>query len=335
MRKKSFWTTIVLLSIMLLISTSCAQVRDLSGKTSSEPQALKTVPGGTEEQRSPGQESTAEDEASKSQIAPESAESGEGASKGDRLIIRQKSVSMEVKDVRKSYSAIDRMAAKYKGQIVNASISTDEATPYATPDYPYPSQEQSTPPTLQDNSSTAAGEDKGPKYATIVLKIPGENATAALKDLKRLGKIESEQESEEEVTEQYVDLKARLANLQRTEQRYLDFFDAAKTVEDMLKVEEQLSRVRGEIESLQAQIDHLEKSARMATFTLSLHEPAEVTTPIADWGFVQALQQAIQNFVTVINYMVMAFGALLPLMILIVLLILAVRVIVKRARRRA
>jgi hypothetical protein len=331
MKKKSLALTIILLALLLIISTSCSQVRELSG-TSTQQSVPEATPGGTEEQKSLSKENTAGDDASSSQTAPEPDKSSEGKSKGDRLIIRQKYLSMEIKDVRKTYSAVDRIAAKYKGQIVSASISSDETGPYYGQDYPSP--EESITPAPQYSPPTASSND-GPKYATIVLKVPGERAAVALKDIKKLGKIESEQESEEEVTDQYIDLNARLTNLKRTEQRYLDFFNAAKTVEDMLKIEEQLSRVRGEIESLQAQIDHLEKSARMATITLNLHEPAQVTTPISDWGFIKALQQAVQNFVTVVNYLVMALGALLPLIILLALLILAIRIIIKRRMKRS
>ena len=175
-------------------------------------------------------------------------------------------------------------------------------------------------------------DNAGPLYATIVVKVPSDETSAALKDLKKLGKIENEQESEEEVTEQYVDLNARLKNLQRTEERYLDFFDAAKTVEDMLKIEEQLTRVRGEIESLQAQIDHLEKSAKLGTITIYLHEPAQITKQIRDWGFIEAVLQGIQNFITVVNYLVMTFGALLPFLILILLLVLIINLVLSMTR---
>lgn len=315
--RKNLTAVFALLTILSLISISCAQVKQFTGESTSK---LATPP--TARQASPEQKSlgtTGE--------GTESESATKDKTKTDRLIIRQKSISMEVGGVRKTYRKIDQIASRYQGRITNASISSEE---YPQDYYPT-TPETGTPPYIyKDNSSSQKNTEEGPLYATIVVKVPSEKISAALKDIKKLGKIETEQESEEEVTEQYIDLNARLKNLQREEQRYLDFFNAAKTVEEMLKIEEQLSRVRGEIESLQAQIDQLEKSARMGTITVYLHEPAQVTKPIRDWGFIKAIIQAIKNFVTVVNFMIMAFGALLPFIIIILLIVLIIKLILRR-----
>lgn len=323
---------ITTLLVLLLTLTSCSQVKNLTGESYQE----LATPAPTQPDTQ-GKESLSEDQsAAKSgqtspPTEPGSTATNQDNAKTDRLIIRQESLTMQVDNVRTAYKKVDQIAGKYNGHIVNASISSSGYGQSYVPSLPGTTEEQ-TPPIQQDYSSRQNGDDSGPLYATIVLKVAGEQTSAALKDIKKLGKVESEQESEEEVTEQYVDLNARLKNLQRTEQRYLEFFNAAKNVDDMLKVEEQLTRVRGEIESLQAQIDYLQKSAQMGTITLYLHEPTQVTKPIRDWGFVQALLQAIQNFITVVNYFVMAFGALLPLIILIIVLILIIRWAVRRKR---
>jgi molecular chaperone GrpE (heat shock protein) len=315
--KKNLTAVFALLTVLSLISISCAQVKQFTGESTSELTAPSSARQASPEQKSLG--TTGE--------GTESESATKDKTKTDRLIIRQKSISMEVEDVRKTYKKIDQIASKYKGHITNASISSEEFTQDY---YPITPETENPPYRFKDSSSSQKSTEEGPLYATIVVKVPSEKISAALKDIKKLGKIETEQESEEEVTEQYIDLNARLKNLQREEQRYLDFFNAAKTVEDMLKIEEQLSRVRGEIESLQAQIDQLEKSARMGTITVYLREPAQVTKPIRDWGFIKAIVQAVENFITVINYMIMAFGALLPFIIIILIVVLIIRLILKR-----
>lgn len=320
---KKYWImTCLLFIIPSIMLTSCSQVKELTGQSTSSESTITS----TTKEALPQQEATTEK-------ATEDKDTGtENTSKTDRLIVRKKSVSMEVDDVRETYKEIEQLTSKYEGRITGAAISTNQ--------YPIISlsaTESGTPPssTLKDDSSEETGSKTGPLYATIVLKVPSKKTSAAFKDIKKLGEVETEQEGEEEVTEQYVDLNARLRNLQREEQRYLEFFNAAKTVEDMLKIEEQLSRVRGEIESLQAQIDHLEKSAQMGTITIYVHEPPSVSKPISDWGFTKALVQAVENFVMVINFLIMITGALLPFIIIILIIILLIRAIFRRRKRSA
>lgn len=314
--KRNLSAVCVLLILLSVALTSCSQVKAPLDLGESKSASKAVAPQKLPEQAETGTES----EGAKT----------ESKAKTDRLVIRKKSLSMQVDDVRKTYKRIDKIASKYEGRITNASISSDQY-PQIYPTTP----EEGTPPSFdKDNSDSSQDDSKtGPLYATIVIKVPSNRTSAALKEIKQLGKIETEHESEEEVTEQYVDLNARLRNLQREEQRYLNFFNAAKTVEDMLKIEEQLTKVRGEIESLQAQIDQLEKSARMGTITVYLHEPTQISKPIKDWGFVEAVLEAVQNFVAVINFMIRAFGALLPLLILILIVVLVIKLILRRRQR--
>lgn len=318
--KKNLVVACALLIVMSFTLVSCSQVKQLGGESTPS----RTITSPLSKGAAPPQESLDTGETG--------TESGgtktESKAKADRLIIRQKSLSMQVKDVRKTYKKIDQIASKYNGHITNASISSEE---YPQDYYPITPETSTTPPAIRQKPS--GRDDTGPLYATIIVKVPSDKVNAALHEVKKLGRVETERESEEEVTEQHTDLNARLKNLQRTEQRYLDFFNAAKTVEEMLKIEEQLSRVRGEIESLQAQISQLERSAQMATITVYLHEPAQVSKPIRDWGFVKAVLQGLENFVLVINFMVTAFLTVLPLIILILLVALAVWLILKKRQQ--
>lgn len=215
---------------------------------------------------------------------------------GERLVVRRKTLRLEVKDAGAAYAAAERIAAKNGGFIVNASLFSPDREPV----HPLKAAPEAAP---------------GPFSGTIVLKIPVKQYAAALRELKGLGKLRSEEETSEEVTEQHIDLTARLRNLKRQEERYLEILKSATKVEEMLKVEEQLGRIRGEIESLQAQVEYLEKSAAMATITLELFEPTAVTAPLIEWGLKDALKIALRGFVAVINFFIIAIGTLLPLAI--------------------
>ncbi len=234
---------------------------------------------------------------------------GKGA--GERLVVKRKTLRLAVKDVNAAMEAAGRIAAENGGFTVNAFVSSSDDPPV------YP---------LREGREIQAR----PFTGNITVKVPVEKFTAAVSAFKKLGNLRSEYESAEEVTEQHIDMTARLRNLKRQEEQYLSFFKAATKVEEMLKVETQLSRVRGEIESLEAQVDYLEKSAAMATITLELFEPGSVAAPLVRWGLKDALITAVRSFVAVVNFMIIAVGALAPLAVIGGLSWLGVRALRKR-----
>jgi len=114
------------------------------------------------------------------------------------------------------------------------------------------------------------------------LRIPAPQLAAAIVELKALGRVEAETQNGEEVTEQHSDLLARLKNSRETEQRLQDVLRTRTgKVKDVLEVEEEIARVRGEIEQMEAELRTLEHHVSFATIDLKLAEEykAELTTP--------------------------------------------------------
>ncbi|MBA3393629.1 MAG: DUF4349 domain-containing protein [Deltaproteobacteria bacterium] len=140
--------------------------------------------------------------------------------------------------------------------------------------------------------------------ATLVLRIPSESFGALLPLLRQLGEISSESTNAEDVTDQYVDLAARLASAKTLEKRLLELAaDRASGVEALLAVERELARVRGEIESYEGKLRQWNDQIAMSTLTLgiSTRAPAIAAGPspglgsrIAE-GFSTSVQ-ALQDF---------------------------------------
>lgn len=108
---------------------------------------------------------------------------------------------------------------------------------------------------------------------TGTLRVPANQLDATLADIKDLGRIEKESQGGEEVTQQYVDLQARLANAKHTEQRLIDIQrERTGKLSDVLAVEVQISRVRGEIEQMEAQRKSMKNQVDFATLTLTVAE---------------------------------------------------------------
>jgi hypothetical protein len=116
-------------------------------------------------------------------------------------------------------------------------------------------------------------EDAPPHGIQASLRIPAPELGAALIEFKSLGRVQKESQSGEEVTQQHTDLAARLQNSRETEQRLRDIL-AQRTgkIEDVLQVEEEIARVRGEIEGMEADQRALEHRVDFATVDLQLVE---------------------------------------------------------------
>ena len=106
-----------------------------------------------------------------------------------------------------------------------------------------------------------------------VLRVPAAQLDAALAEVRRLGRVETEQQTGEEVTRQVVDLDARLANSRNTEQRLADILrHTAGKISDVLDVEKEIARVRGEIEQMEAERKSLGDRVSFATLDVRINE---------------------------------------------------------------
>jgi hypothetical protein len=105
------------------------------------------------------------------------------------------------------------------------------------------------------------------------LRIPTKQLDGFLANVRKLGHVEEENRENEEVSDQYVDLQARLRSARATEQRLIDLLGTRTgKLQDVLEAERELARVRGEIESMQGQNALLVHRVNYATVQVSLNE---------------------------------------------------------------
>jgi Domain of unknown function (DUF4349)/Putative zinc-finger len=132
--------------------------------------------------------------------------------------------------------------------------------------------------------NTAEG---APRSLQASLRVPATDLSAALSELKLLGRVENESQSGEEVTQQHADLVARLKNSRETEQRLQAILQQRTgKISDVLQVEQEIARVRGEIEQMEAEQKSLEHRVDFATinFTLGDVYKAQLTSPTPSFG---------------------------------------------------
>jgi uncharacterized membrane protein YdfJ with MMPL/SSD domain len=118
----------------------------------------------------------------------------------------------------------------------------------------------------------------------LTVRVPADKLSTVLQQIRSLGRVRQDQLSTEEVTEQVVDLEARLKNARNTEQRLIDVLNnRTGKVGDILQVEQEISRTRENIERMEAQRQNLMKRVEMATVNITLAEEFKAqleTTPI-------------------------------------------------------
>lgn len=174
-------------------------------------------------------------------------------------------------------------------------------------------------------SSSITQSEQGQKDLTsfyMVARVPVENLDPTVKALSALGRATRQDTSAQDVTDQYVDLDARLRNKENQEQRLLTIMGEAKSVGELLQVEGELSRVRGDIESMKGQKISYDKSVAMSTLSLTLVEEGAIKPPSpSPWGdvwraFVNAWRTLLV-FVAQVAPAVIMLGVLIGLVALV------------------
>ncbi len=111
------------------------------------------------------------------------------------------------------------------------------------------------------------------RETSVALRIPTKQLDGFLADVRKLGHVEEETRSNEEVSDQYVDLQARLKSARATEQRLIELLGTRTgKLEDVLEAERELARIRGEIEGMQGQSAILVHRVNYATVQVELSE---------------------------------------------------------------
>ena len=109
------------------------------------------------------------------------------------------------------------------------------------------------------------------RSASLTIRVPSNRFGDALQQLKSLeGEVQTSGVSAQDVTDQFVDLQARLTAKQAEEQRYIAILNRANTIDEILKVDASLGGVRTQIEQLTAQINSIKQRTDFSTISMSI-----------------------------------------------------------------
>jgi hypothetical protein len=125
--------------------------------------------------------------------------------------------------------------------------------------------------TYVGSSTSVPGQ--GPASGQVTFRVPVDAFEAILRELKGLGTYRGERTGTEDVTNQYVDLRGQLTAWRAQERVYLRLLGRARSIGDVIAVQNQLQQVQSNIERLQGQVNHLEDQSSFSTIVLDLTEP--------------------------------------------------------------
>ena len=219
-------------------------------------QQIAPVPGGAPAVVGKNGETGAATLSRASVAAPDSLDA---AQQTDRLIARTTAVNMNVNGVAQAVDAISDAVTRRGGYVASTTFKNDS-----------------------DRAT-----------ALIAVRVPSRDTEDFLREVRRMAtRINEESTTSQDVTDEYTDLSAQLRNLQATEQQYLELLRRAQTVDEILKVQQQLSNVRGQIERLQGRIQGLERRTDFAQVNFTLLPELPTRQP---WDAGQVTRRAWEN----------------------------------------
>jgi len=150
----------------------------------------------------------------------------------------------------------------------------------------------------------------------VVLRVPRENYDALQDDVRGVGTVENERTQTEDVSDQLVDIEARLENLRQRRDRLRTFYAQANDTQELLAIESELSNVQGEIERLEAQQRSLERQVAYSTLRVDLREESpgfdQVNTAYHEQSLVSVFLGSVQTMYVVARTLLVALVTAAP-----------------------
>ena len=202
-----------------------------------------------------------------------------------RLIVRTGQASIEVDSLESSMAELRRIVQRVGGFVADASVQS--------------------------------GRNQL-RSATLQLKVPSSRFDDLTQGLEPLGRLQFVNVAAEDVSEEFVDLTARVANGRRLEDRLVELLRTRTgKLQDVLTVERELARVREEIERMEGRMRFLKTSAQLSTLSVNLFEPAPIVASHPGQSVIgEAFKTAWRNFVGVLAGAIASLGFVVPIVIL-------------------
>jgi len=180
-----------------------------------------------------------------------------------------------------------------------------------------------------DNS----GKSYNRLYRTITVRVPTEKFQSFIDAVSEgVPYFDQKDISRKDVTEEFIDLEARLKAKRELERRYLELLTKAKNVKEMLEIERELSTIREEIEAKQGRLNYLQNKVSLSTVNIEFYKLTSETGVTLSYG--QKMKNAFKGGWDGISVFFLGLLYLWPLYLIIAIIFLVIRRIIKRKKRK-
>ena len=299
-------SSVIPLILLLVFSISCSQQERTTQNLSASQPAPATEANKVDARATPAHfynattQKVSLNDATKAELTTEAA---------DRRIIRNADITMEVESTTDAQQRVASIAESHGGFVV-----TSEAK-------------------QRENMDPA----KRTVDIKLVVRVPSNQFGVALDEMKQLaGNLPEANLTGQDVTEDFIDLEARIKTQKALEIQFLEIMKQAKNVEDALEVQRQISEVRTEIEQLEGRRRFLENRSSLSTITVNIRAPKIIT--VNPTGFGHTLREAVSDSLELASGMLVFVVRTLIVMMPVIVFIglpcfLLLRYLARRAKR--
>ena len=215
----------------------------------------------------------------------------------EQKIIKTARLVYETKDVETTHANILQLATQYEGLVQN------------------------------DNS----GKSYNRIFRNMVIRIPSESFQVFIDGVSEgVSYFDQKEISRQDVSEEFVDLEARLKAKRELEKRYLELLKQAKNVKEMLEIERELSKIREEIEAKQGRLEFLQNRVSLSTVNIEFYKLTSETGITQSYG--QKMVNSLKGGWDGVSVFFLGILYLWPLFVLVLIGLLVLRRIIRKKK---
>lgn len=224
----------------------------------------------------------------------ETTETAKTAETVERKLIKEGQVEFETDDLNSTRETIFEAVKKYKGYV----------------------------------SSDQEFKSPGRKSNMVIIRVPADNFDNLLSDATQgVKRFESKEINVKDVTEEFLDIQARLKTKKGLEQRFIDLLKVAKNVTEILEIEKQIGELRSDIESIEGRLKYLQDRVSFSTLTMTFYETIPHET-----AFGQKFKNALVNGWDNLIWLFVGLTHIWPFILIAVAIVIGIRAYRKRKK---
>ncbi len=244
----------------------------------------------------------------------------------------------------RTYGAVDEMEAPQISEISDASETAEiaEQKIIKTAQLTFPTEEpeeiyQKIQQLVNQHKGFIQDDNSGKSYnrlfRNMVIRVPTENFQQFVDGIAEgVDYFDQKQISRQDVSEEFVDLEARLKAKRELEKRYLELLAKATNVKEMLEIERELSVIREEIEAKQGRLNYLQDKVSVSTVNIEFYKTTAETGVTQSYG--QKMKNAFQGGWNGISVFFIGILYLWPLFLFAIIVVFVLRKILKRRNKK-